>query len=165
MRRVITFLAIAAFLLALGALVAARLDAFKGTVPNDLGVNQGQLKPPSATSNSVSSQAGLYPDHPQHTQAQIDPLALRGDGPATLQKIQTIVRATPGAVIIGHTPDYVYAQYTSRLMRYVDDVEFWFDPARQVIQVRSASRVGRKDLGANRARIEAIRVALAATPV
>ena len=42
-------------------------------------------------------------------------------------------------------------------MRFVDDVEFWYDPATQAIAVRSASRIGRKDFGVNRARIEAIR--------
>ena len=44
----------------------------------------------------------------------------------------------------------------------VDDVEFWADPAAGVVHVRSASRVGVKDLGVNRARIEAIRSRLAA---
>jgi uncharacterized protein (DUF1499 family) len=47
-------------------------------------------------------------------------------------------------------------------MRFVDDAEFWFDPVAGVIQVRSASRVGRGDLGVNRARIESIRARLAA---
>jgi uncharacterized protein (DUF1499 family) len=47
-------------------------------------------------------------------------------------------------------------------MRYTDDVEFWFDPAAQVVQVRSASRLGYSDRGANRARIEALRARLAA---
>ena len=58
--------------------------------------------------------------------------------------------------------DYLYAQYTSRLMKFVDDVEFWFDPAAGVVQVRSASRLGEKDFGVNRARVESIRQALAA---
>jgi len=44
-------------------------------------------------------------------------------------------------------------------MKYVDDVEFWFDPAANVIQVRSASRVGRGDLGVTVKRIEAVRAA------
>jgi len=43
------------------------------------------------------------------------------------------------------------------MLRFVDDVEFWFDPAANVVQVRSASRIGRKDFGVNRARIENIR--------
>ncbi|MGL5510027.1 MAG: DUF1499 domain-containing protein, partial [Microcoleaceae cyanobacterium] len=48
-------------------------------------------------------------------------------------------------------------QFTSQLMGYVDDVEFYLDPSKQVIQVRSASRLGESDLGANQARIENIR--------
>jgi uncharacterized protein (DUF1499 family) len=46
-------------------------------------------------------------------------------------------------------------------MKYVDDAEFWFDPGASVVQLRSASRLGRKDFGVNRARIESIRQALA----
>jgi uncharacterized protein (DUF1499 family) len=52
-------------------------------------------------------------------------------------------------------------QFTTPLMRFVDDAEFWFDPVAGAVQVRSASRVGRNDLGVNRARIEAIRTHLA----
>jgi len=39
-------------------------------------------------------------------------------------------------------------------------VEFWFDPAAGAVQVRSASRLGSKDFGVNRARIETLREAL-----
>ena len=52
---------------------------------------------------------------------------------------------------------YLYAEFTSRLMRYVDDVEFLEDSTAGVIHVRSASRLGYTDLGANRKRIENIR--------
>ena len=48
-------------------------------------------------------------------------------------------------------------------MRFVDDVEFWADPSSGVVHVRSASRVGRKDFGVNRARVETIREQLAAS--
>jgi len=68
-----------------------------------------------------------------------------------------------GAKVVKSEPDYLYAQFTTKLMKYVDDVEFWYDPAAKVIQVRSASRVGRGDLGVNRKRIEAVRSALEAT--
>ncbi len=143
-------------------LVAGRFGALAGRPPADLGVRDGRLKPPSRTENSVSSQAALYPDHPQRQYAEIAPLRLRGDGPATIAKIATLVRATPGAEVVTSAPDYLYARYTSPLMRFVDDVEFWFDPASGVVQVRSASRIGRGDLGANRRRIEALRAALEA---
>ena len=126
-------------------------------------MREGRLKAPSATPNSVSSQAALHAAHPQRGYAAIAPLALNGDGPATLAKIKAIVQATPGAAVIKSEPDYLYAQYTTRLMNYVDDVEFWFDPVNSVVQVRSASRIGQSDLGANRKRVEAVRAALAAS--
>src|SRR5438093_230261 len=122
----------------------------------------GKLKPPSSTENSVSSQAALYPDHPQRSYADIAPLALKGDGPATLARIKAIVEGMDGAKVVKSEPGYLYAQFTTQLMKYVDDVEFWFDPAANAIQVRSASRVGRGDMGVNRKRIEAVRAALQA---
>jgi uncharacterized protein (DUF1499 family) len=120
------------------------------------------LKPPSTTPNSVSSQAGLWPGHPRREDAAIEPLPLVGDGPATIARLAQVIAALDGARIVEHRPDYLYVQFTTRLMRFVDDAEFWFDPAAGVIQVRSASRVGRGDLGVNRARIEALRARLAA---
>ena len=148
----------------LGAIAAGQAGLFQSTAPNDLGVHDGRLKPPSNTDNSVTSQAALYPDHPQRAYADIAPLPLRDDGPATLARIKAVVAAMDGAKIVGSEPDYLYAQYTTRLMKFVDDVEFWYDPAAQAIQVRSASRVGKGDMGVNRKRIEAVRAALAAAP-
>ena len=68
----------------------------------------------------------------------------------------------PGAKVVESRDDYLYVQFSTRLMKFVDDAEFWFDPAAGVVQVRSASRLGRKDFGVNRERIESIRQALAA---
>lgn len=144
------------------AVAAGQLGWLQGTQPTDLGVQEGKLKPPSATENSVSSQAALYPDHPQRSYAAIAPLALRGDGPATLARIKTIVAGMPGAKLVRSDAGYLYVQFTSSMLKFVDDTEFWFDPVNKVIQVRSASRLGRSDLGVNRKRIETIRAALAA---
>jgi len=143
------------------AVAAGQLGLLRGAAPTDLGVRDGRLKPPSPTPNSVSSQAALYPDHPQREYANIAPLPVTGDGAATLARIRAIVRRMPGAKLIRSEPGYLYAQFTTPVMKFVDDVEFWFDPARNVIDVRSASRVGRSDLGVNRRRIEAVRSALA----
>ena len=160
---IVKWLVIAVLLLTVVAVGAGQLGFLQGTAPTDLGVRDGKLKPPSMTENSVTSQAALYPDHPQRKYADIAPLALKGDGPATLAKIKTIVEGMDGAQVIKSEPGYLYAQFTSKLMKFVDDVEFWFDPAANAIQVRSASRVGRGDMGVNRKRIEAMRSALAAT--
>jgi uncharacterized protein (DUF1499 family) len=151
-------------LAAAAVLVAGRMGFLQGQAPTDLGVREGRLKPPSATENSVSSQAGLYPTAPMRAYAEIAPLALRGDGPATIARLRSLVEATPGAVVVEARPDYLYARFQSRWLGFVDDVEFWFDPAAERIELRSASRLGRRDLGVNRARIEALRAALAAAP-
>jgi uncharacterized protein (DUF1499 family) len=148
----------------LGAIVAGQAGLFKSRPPADLGVRDGRLKPPSNTDNSVSSQAGLYPDHPQRKYSEIAPLPMRGDAAESIAKIRRAVESMPGAQIVEAKPDYLRAEVTTKVMKFVDDVEFWIDPAARVVQVRSASRVGKGDLGVNRKRIEALRTALAAMP-
>ncbi len=159
---IVKWFVIAVLVLVIAAVAAGQLGFLQGTAPADLGVRDGKLKPPSMTENSVTSQAALYPDHPQRKYADIAPLPVKGDGPATIAKIKTIVEGMDGAKVMKSERDYLYAQFTTKLMKYVDDVEFWFDPAANAIQVRSASRVGRGDMGVNRKRIEAVRSALAA---
>ncbi|MGB5082909.1 MAG: DUF1499 domain-containing protein [Burkholderiales bacterium] len=154
-------------LYALVALVAAVFVAgqagfLAGKEPPDLGVKDGRLKPPSPTQNSVSSQAGLYPDHPMKAYAEIAPLKFTGEGRAAIDRIKRIVETTEGARIIRTEPGYLYAQFQTRWLKFVDDAEFLADESARVIQVRSASRIGRGDLGVNRARIEAIRARFAA---
>jgi len=147
--------------LAVLLVLAGQLGWLQGTPPVDLGVRDGWLKPPSATENSVSSQTALYPDHPQSSYAAIAPLALRGDGLATLARIKAIVAGMAGANVVRSDAGYLYVQFTTSVLKFVDDAEFWFDPVNKAIQIRSASRIGRGDLGVNRKRIETIRAALA----
>jgi uncharacterized protein (DUF1499 family) len=147
--------------LVVAVLVAARLGAFSGRAPGRLGVESGRLKPPAATPNSVSSQAALWPEAPQRDYAAIAPIDLvQGDGRATIARLAQVVADMPGARIVERRDDYLYVQFTTSMMRFVDDAEFWFDPGAGVVQLRSASRIGRKDFGVNRARIEAIRARL-----
>lgn len=145
-------------LVVIATVLAGQLGMFKGRAPTNLGVHEGKLKPPAMTPNSVSSQAALYPGHPQLNYAQIEPLPLiDNNAAATLARIRSIAEAMNGAEVITSDEHYLYVQFTTRIMKFVDDTEFWFDPVANVIQVRSASRVGRSDLGVNRKRIEAIR--------
>ncbi len=161
---ILKWLLILSVVAVVAAIGAGQAGLFRGSPPTDLGANGGKLKPPSTTDNSVTSQAGLYPAHPQRQAAQIAALALRGDGPATIARIKTVVQAMAGAAIVQSDANYLYAQFTTPLMKFVDDTEFWFDPAAQVIQVRSASRIGERDMGVNRKRVEAVRAALGAAP-
>jgi uncharacterized protein (DUF1499 family) len=148
--------------LAVMAVLAGRLGLLRGSAPKDLGVREGKLKAPSKTPNCVTSQAELWPGHPLQSYARIAPLALKGDGAATLARLKAIVSGMPGAQVMSAEGDYLYAQFTTPLMKYTDDVEFWFDRANGVVQVRSASRLGQKDFSANRQRVEDIRARLAA---
>ena len=158
MKKLLKWVVLAAILLAALAVAAGQIGLLQGRPPADLGVRDGKLKAPSATPNSVSSQALLWPGHEA---AQIEPLALRGSGPETMMRLKAVVEAMPGAKVVEVRGDYLYAQFTTRLMRYVDDTEFWVDPAAGVVQVRSASRLGEKDFNVNRERVEAIRSRLA----
>jgi len=81
-----------------------------------------------------------------------------------MARLQAVVAAMPGAQIIKAEPTYLYAQFTTRLMKYVDDVEFSINEPAQQISVRSASRLGQEDMNANRDRVEAIRAKLASAP-
>ena len=150
--------------LALAALIAGQLGMLQGKPPSDIGVRDGKLKALVSTPNCVSSQAALQPDHPMRAHADIAPLQLNGDAAATLARIKTIVQSMPGAMVVTDEPGYLYAQFTTRLMKYVDDTEFWFDAKANVVQVRSASRVGKKDFDVNRERVEAIRARLLGAP-
>jgi uncharacterized protein (DUF1499 family) len=151
-------------LLGLGFL-AVQTGALQGSAPTDLGVKDGRFKPPSLTRNSVSSQAALHPEHPQTAYAQIEPFPLKqGNAAASVAALVAALQTLPGVTVVQQQPDYVYAQAQTRWLKFVDDVEFWVNPAKGVIDVRSASRLGREDFGANRSRIEALRAAYLAQP-
>ena len=74
-----------------------------------------------------------------------------------MSRLAALLGQTSGILIVKRQPDYIYAQCTTPVLRFTDDVEFWLDRSAGKIHLRSASRLGRKDFGANRARIEAIR--------
>ena len=112
--------------------------------PDNLGVSNGRLAPCRRTPNCVSSQAD--PSDPEHYIA-----ALKG----TMEAVRKAVESLPRATIVSEKQNYLYAEFRSKLLGFVDDVEFFDDG--EAIQVRSASRLGRRDFGVNRARVEKLR--------
>ncbi len=140
-----------------GIIVAGQVGLLHGRRPEDLGVHNGRLKPPSLSNNSVSSQATLYPDHPQTKNAAIDPIPFQGDGAAEFVRLTNIVKGMPRTTIVQGDKNYLYVECTTPLLRFTDDLELWLDDAHKFIQVRSASRLGEEDLGTNRSRVETIR--------
>lgn len=154
---------VARFLAGISAAVvlAGQLGFLTGPVPKDLGVHANRLKPPSPTPNSVSSQADLYPDHPQRNYARIAPFRFTGDGEKAMARLADILKNSERTHVVTEAPDYLYAQCTTRILKFTDDIEFWLDRSASVIQVRSASRLGGKDFDVNRERVETIRTQFA----
>jgi uncharacterized protein (DUF1499 family) len=144
-------------------ILAGQFGLLRGKAPSNLGVTDGKFKPPSKSENSVSSQADLYPDHPMVAYAAIAPISFSGDAQVAWEKLVSAVKGLPRMAVVSDTGSYLYAQQTTLLLRFTDDVEFSLDADSNVIHVRSASRLGRKDFGVNRKRIEAIRAAFNAS--
>jgi uncharacterized protein (DUF1499 family) len=144
-------------------LMAGQFGLLRGKEPANLGVMEGKLKAPSKTENSVSSQAALHTGHPMQTYAAIAPLAYTGDAAAAWTRLEAAVATLPRTRVVNNEKSefgrYLYAQSSTLLLRFTDDVEFLQDDTNKVIHVRSSSRLGRKDFGVNRARIESIRAA------
>ena len=118
-----------------------------GTSP---GLVDGMLKPCQNKPNCVCS------EYSQDSIHAIEAIRYNGTSEQALQSMKNIINAT-GGEIVSSRDNYLAATFTSSLFGFVDDVEFRFDPGKQLIQVRSASRVGHSDLDANRKRVEAIR--------
>ena len=156
--RTLAILAFIVIILPLLLLAAGQFGFLKGRPPADLGLREGKLRPPSRTENSISSQAALWPATDYAVEyAAIEPLAFTQDSALAMNRLRDVLTNWPGARIIENSPEYLSVQFETRWLRFVDDAEFLLDPAAKVIHVRSASRLGRKDFGVNRARIEAIR--------
>ncbi len=142
-------------------IVAGQAGLLRGKPLRPPGVTAGKLQPPSKTQNSVSSQTALYPDHPQASYAKIEPFRYTGEGKAAFDKLAKVVAGWPRTTIVQAEAGYLHAECSTRLLKFTDDLELWLDEPNQVIHVRSSSRLGRKDLGVNRARVEALRAAAA----
>ena len=122
--------------------------------PSNLGVTNGRFAACRRTPNCVSSQAD-----PSDREHYIAPIAFRGDAIAAVRRA---VDSLPRTRVISADSTYLYAEFRSKLLGYVDDVEFFYDGG--AIQVRSASRLGRRDFGVNRKRVERLRELITQRP-
>lgn len=109
-----------------------------------------KLDPCPATPNCVCSE---YPDD-SHA---VPPLAFDGDAESAWSTLREVVNALPRTQVVASDADYLKAETKTALLRFVDDLEFRLDREAGVIHVRSASRVGFSDLGANGKRVTGLR--------
>jgi uncharacterized protein (DUF1499 family) len=126
---------------------------FAGKRPTNIGVNSGKLAPCPNSPNCVSSQS-------QDVQHKIEPLTYKSSPQQAMANLKTVIENMERTKIIAENDNYLYAEFSTKLMGYVDDVEFSLDPSANIIHVRSASRLGKSDLGVNRKRVETIRAKL-----
>ncbi|WP_293373952.1 DUF1499 domain-containing protein [Nevskia sp.] len=118
--------------------------------------SQGKLQPCDDGPHCVSSES-------TDAERQVAPLRHDDAPAAAMARLAKVIAAMPGAVVVSSSDSYIHATFTSSLMKFVDDAEFVATASQPgVIQVRSSSRIGYSDLGANRKRVEAIRAGFAA---
>jgi uncharacterized protein (DUF1499 family) len=93
---------------------------------------------------------------------RVAPLTYSGDADQVGASLLDIIDRMPGTKLVSQDSGYLHFTFHSRIFRFVDDVELLFDIERKLIHIRSASRVGRWDLGVNRRRVEQLRYKLQA---
>eukprot|EP00250_Pteridium_aquilinum_P001280 c11491_g1_i1 orf=71-754(+) len=145
---------------------------FSGTRPGYLGV---QKNPPSLalcppTPNCISTSEELNdPSHfvppwtynPEDGRGKKNPVSREQAMKELLDVIKVTKPDNFTPKIVEQRDDYVYVEYESPILGFVDDVEFWFPPGgRSLVEYRSASRFGKTDFDINRKRIRALRLAL-----
>ena len=150
--------AVAIAALAVHVITATGDTVFSWKRPDDLGLKDGKLARCKRTPNCVSSQAD-----PADAEHYIAPIAFKGSVAAAMAAARKAVEAMEGATLIRQEGNYLYAECRTKLLRFVDDLELAFDEKAGLLHVRSASRLGRRDFGVNRARVEALRARLAGT--
>jgi len=115
----------------------------------ELGLLNGQLRACPATPNCVCSEQSSAP-------SKIEALNYVRQADDAWRRMKQVIAST-GGKIISEQDGYLHAQYETPLIRYIDDVELRLDKPQQRIHIRSASRVGHSDLGANLKRVILIR--------
>ena len=113
-------------------------------------MNIRTLAPCPASPNCVSTQA-------QDEGHAIASFRYRKSRAEVKEALKEVIRSLPRAKLVEEDESYLHYEFTSLLLRFVDDVEFLFDDESKTIHFRSASRTGYGDLGVNRTRMEQMR--------
>ena len=108
------------------------------------------LAPCPSSPNCVSTQA-------QDEGHAIAPFRYRKSRAEVKEALKEVLRSLPRTKLVEEDESYLHYEFTSLLLRFVDDVEFLFDDESKTIHFRSASRTGYGDLGVNRTRMEQVR--------
>jgi uncharacterized protein (DUF1499 family) len=120
------------------------------TRPTTLGIRSGTLAVCPGSPNCVSSLAAGSP-------YVVSPIFFDDAPEVAMQNVLDIISRMDGVRIVANHDNYIHCEFSTRLFRFVDDLELLLDRDNAVIHFRSASRVGHYDFNANRERIDKIR--------
>lgn len=137
-------ISVGAVLLVPASLAVASMVAQQKEV--ELGLVDGRLRDCPDSPSCVCSDQGT-----------IAPLTFDDDPEEAWADLAALLDDTLRVERVTWTEDYGHVVFRSPLFRFPDDVEFRLDAGAGEIQVRSASRIGYSDMGANERRVEALR--------
>jgi uncharacterized protein (DUF1499 family) len=132
------------------ALILFIFGGCSGTRPDEIGIDPSGLRGCPKSPNCISSEA-------KDEQHAIEPFRLKGDTNTSWTLILDEIASMPRWTTVTATDSYIHVECKSRIFRFVDDLELYFNSSKGIISIRSASRIGYSDFGANRRRIELLR--------
>ncbi|MBA2174634.1 DUF1499 domain-containing protein [Halobacillus locisalis] len=112
-----------------------------------IGVKDGRLAACPQSPNCVSTQA-------EDESKQMSPLPFHGGLNETKKLVKELIHQMDRTSLEDDSENYLHVIVTSKILKFKDDVEFYFDETGQVVHFRSASRTGYSDFGVNRKRME-----------
>ena len=151
--RIIVISLVVFIALMISTILGSRWYNAEYSVAKSLGLRKGQLTQCSKSPNCVSSQTTQRSKY-------IAPIHASDTPVITWLMLRDLVDKMPQALLITEDEHYRHYQFTTPLMGFIDDVELLFNPVQKLIQIKSASRVGESDMGANRNRVELLRESL-----
>ncbi|MFG6149595.1 DUF1499 domain-containing protein [Halobacillus sp. B23F22_1] len=111
------------------------------------GIKNGYLSPCPKSPNCVSTQT-------DQNDKRMEPLPFIVNTKRTKEVVKSIIEKTKRVKMQDEAENYLHFTFTSRVLRFKDDVEFYMDDETNLLHFRSSSRVGYSDLGVNRKRME-----------
>ena len=108
----------------------------------------GLINPSSSIASHIELNPCIKLSHCVREEVNVDNIN------SPLEKVKGIIENTPRTLIVIQNGDYLRAEVTSRIMKYVDDLEISFLPEKNNLVIRSESRVGDGDFGVNRKRVD-----------
>jgi uncharacterized protein (DUF1499 family) len=140
------------------ALILSIAGGCSGKPPHEINTDPSELRGCPKSPNCVSSEA-------KDERHAIEPFHLKGDPNVSWPVIRNEIASMPKWRIVKAAGNYIHVECRSRIFRFVDDLELSLNSSNGIISIRSASRTGYSDFGANRRRVELLRSVLKAKQV